>query len=424
MDVEKQEMTKSNRRIRKKIWQLASSYHCSIIGVCLGRKELRQLKNKKMFGFDSSLSDYLVHNKLSSLTPTKSPQSRALHKLLDTKYRLAVKRYSVFSIPGDMEKQWEQDCKEGAIAGSYWAIMTHPNTNNDLVSRIYGDCHMVSYDGFSIQKRENQVLTKYRQENNKLKGRLENKQEELCTEQEKRSAELGKIKHDRSELIRQRMENERLRKSNEELMAKLSTKTGRDELAQLKSHLHIEREKGRCLELQVETLNEECRSLKQSFDSLSMFTHQQEEEILEAKKRNDEQQDEIESLELILTAQLKPESGCNDCGDGCACPMNKELGGKTVLYVGGQHKMVPHYRQMVESYGAEFLHHDGGKESSRHILPKLLSGADAVFCPIDCISHDACKCVKKICKRYSKPFVMMRSSGLSSFAKSLSEIHQ
>jgi len=30
--------------------------------------------------------------------------------------------------------------------------------------------------------------------------------------------------------------------------------------------------------------------------------------------------------------------------------------------------------------------------------------------------------VKKICKRYRKPFVMMRSSGLSSFAKSLETI--
>lgn len=407
---------------RKKIWQIANSYHCSIVGICLGRKDLRQLKNKKLYGFDSSLSDYLIHNKLSSITTSKSLQSRALHKLLDTKYRLAVKRYSVFSTPDDMEKQWAQDCKEGTIAGSYWAIMTHPNTSNNLVSRIYGDCHMVSYDGFSSQKRENQVLTKYREEIQDLKARLEKKQRELCTEREKRTVELGEIKQDRSELIRQRMENERLLKVNEELMVKLSRKTVRDELDELENHLQIEREKGRCLELQVETLSEESKNLQQSFDSVSMLTHQQEEDLLEAEKMRIDQKNEIESLELTLTAQMQFESSCNECGEGCACPMNRDLGGKTVLYVGGQHKMVPYYRQMVESYGAEFLHHDGGKETSRHILPKLLNGADAVFCPVDCVSHDACKCVKKICKRYSKPFVMMRSSGLSSLAKSLNEI--
>lgn len=407
---------------RKKIWQIASSYHCSIVGICLGRKELRQLKSKKLYGFEPSLSDYLIHNKLSSITTSKSLQSRALHKLLDTKYRLAVKRYSVFSTPDGLERQWVQDYKEGAIAGSYWAIMTHPSTSNNLISRMYGDCHMVSYDGFSSQKRENQVLTKYREEIQDLKARLEKKQRELCTEREKRTVELGEIKQDRSELIRQRMENERLLKVNEELMVKLSRKTVRDELDELENHLQIEREKGRCLELQVETLSEESKNLQQSFDSVSMLTHQQEEDLLEAEKMRIDQKNEIESLELTLTAQMQFESSCNECGEGCACPMNRDLGGKTVLYVGGQHKMVPYYRQMVESYGAEFLHHDGGKETSRHILPKLLNGADAVFCPVDCVSHDACKCVKKICKRYSKPFVMMRSSGLSSLAKSLNEI--
>jgi len=86
--------------------------------------------------------------------------------------------------------------------------------------------------------------------------------------------------------------------------------------------------------------------------------------------------------------------------------------------------MVPHYKQLVEKHGGRFIHHDGGKEASRNILPKMLGSADAVLCPVDCVSHYACNCVKKICKRYQKPFVMMRSSGLSSLAKGLSDIVQ
>jgi hypothetical protein len=113
---------------------------------------------------------------------------------------------------------------------------------------------------------------------------------------------------------------------------------------------------------------------------------------------------------------------CGDFANGsCKGP---DLCGKTVLYVGGQHSMVPQYRQLVEQYGGNFMHHDGGRENSRQLLPKMLCGADAVFCPVDCVSHDACKRVKKICKRYSKPFVMMRSSGLSSLAKGLGTITQ
>ena len=116
---------------------------------------------------------------------------------------------------------------------------------------------------------------------------------------------------------------------------------------------------------------------------------------------------------------------CSTCGDQDTnrCP-GPDLCGKTILYVGGLHKMVSHYRQLIENHGGKFLHHDGGKEASRTILPKMLSSADAVLCPIDCVSHDACTCVKKICKRYQKPYVMMRSSGLSSLAKGLTEIVQ
>jgi SET domain-containing protein len=70
------------------------------------------------------------------------------------------------------------------------------------------------------------------------------------------------------------------------------------------------------------------------------------------------------------------------------------------------------------------MHHDGGKEVSRTLLPKMLISADAVLCPIDCISHDVCNCAKKICKRYQKPFILMRSASLSSLAKGLSDIVQ
>jgi hypothetical protein len=105
------------------------------------------------------------------------------------------------------------------------------------------------------------------------------------------------------------------------------------------------------------------------------------------------------------------------------CP-GPDLCGKKILYVGGLHKMVPHYQQLVEYYGGRFMHHDGGVEAARNQLPKMLGSADVVFCPVDCVSHDACICVKKMCKHYQKPFVMMRSSGLSTLANELGRITQ
>ena len=136
-----------------------------------------------------------------------------------------------------------------------------------------------------------------------------------------------------------------------------------------------------------------------------------------------EQAKEIATLENLLMRHITQETSCSLCADQHTtnCP-GLSLCGKTVLYVGGLNNLIPHYRQLVEQYGGRFLHHDGGKEASRTLLPKMLTTADAVFCPIDCISHDACNCVKKMCKRYQKPFVLMRSAGLSSLAKGLSEI--
>jgi len=90
------------------------------------------------------------------------------------------------------------------------------------------------------------------------------------------------------------------------------------------------------------------------------------------------------------------------------------LGGKRVLYLGGRVSLVPHYRRLVERYGGEFLHHDGGLEESLDGVTRALGTVDVVFCPVDCISHAACLLAKKACRNLAKRFVPLRSAGLSS----------
>jgi len=43
---------------------------------------------------------------------------------------------------------------------------------------------------------------------------------------------------------------------------------------------------------------------------------------------------------------------------------------------------------------------------------------------MDCVSHAASLRTKRFCKRYAKPVVMLRSSGISSFTKGLHEVAQ
>ena len=98
-----------------------------------------------------------------------------------------------------------------------------------------------------------------------------------------------------------------------------------------------------------------------------------------------------------------------------------DLRGQRILYVGGRAALTPHLRTLVESSNGRFEHHDGGLEASRAGLNCSLAGADMVFCPIDCVSHDACLRVKRHCRQQAKRFIPLRSSGLSAFAAGLQQ---
>jgi Uncharacterized protein conserved in bacteria (DUF2325) len=65
------------------------------------------------------------------------------------------------------------------------------------------------------------------------------------------------------------------------------------------------------------------------------------------------------------------------------------------------------------------LHHDGGIEERGGLLPGLVSRADAVLFPVDCVSHAAMSLVKRLCRQAGKPFVPLRSAGLAPFCAAL-----
>lgn len=94
-------------------------------------------------------------------------------------------------------------------------------------------------------------------------------------------------------------------------------------------------------------------------------------------------------------------------------------GVKSFLYVGGRDCQVAHLRQIAENYGAELIHHDGGLREAVSRIDTLLPSVDCVFCPIDCISHDACLRVKTGCKKFSKAFIPLRNGSKSSLERAL-----
>jgi hypothetical protein len=76
-------------------------------------------------------------------------------------------------------------------------------------------------------------------------------------------------------------------------------------------------------------------------------------------------------------------------------------------------------RALAECCGAIFLHHDGGIEERSGLLPGLVSRADVVLFPVDCVSHAAMSLVKRLCQQAGKPFMPLRSAGLAPFCAAL-----
>lgn len=97
---------------------------------------------------------------------------------------------------------------------------------------------------------------------------------------------------------------------------------------------------------------------------------------------------------------------------------------RSFLYVGGRDCQVAHLRQIASNFGAELIHHDGGLREAVSRIDTVLPSVDCVFCPIDCISHDACLRVKSGCKKFGKTFIPLRNGSKSSLERALQTMNE
>lgn len=98
---------------------------------------------------------------------------------------------------------------------------------------------------------------------------------------------------------------------------------------------------------------------------------------------------------------------------------NSAIDVRSFLYVGGRDCQVAHLREIASKHGAELIHHDGGLREAVSRIDTVLPSVDCVFCPIDCISHDACLRVKTGCKKFGVTFVPLRNGSKSSLERAL-----
>lgn len=380
------------RTTRYKLWELQSCWHCMVVGTCLTLSEVRQQAGKAGLSVKNK-SDYDIHQlAVESAADNKHPLTQRLQKLLERKFAIPVKQFRASRDEQTLKSQWDTGWRSGQVAGSLWALITHSLANRNLILEVFGQVHMMSHlsgastcvDRGRLQEQERQ-LASLDKELQSLRLRHEHNSEALC--EQTRMADAYRLE-------------------NQKLSAQLRSVNA--EIPDNESVLPNTRAR-------LATATLQTRQLQDKVDELleQLATEQNEKQQLQL---------DVQQLEALLESRLE-QARETPTQQPAPCPRVDalKLCGQCVLYLGGKAHQRRHFQALVESCEGRFLHHDGGRETCPHRISELVSQADVVMCPTDCISHSAMQKARTLCAKQDKPMIFMQRSSLSAFTRSLYE---
>jgi hypothetical protein len=67
-----------------------------------------------------------------------------LQKALDRRLRSAIGQFSKARNAEELRRQWGAAAQRAEIPGAYWAVLTHPGANEDLIRHVLAEVHMLS----------------------------------------------------------------------------------------------------------------------------------------------------------------------------------------------------------------------------------------------------------------------------------------
>jgi len=398
----------NKKKIRKKLWQLHINFHCSIIGTCLTLEELRFIAKKHLPAATSTTSDHELHSAFVCLAKAPDDVIRHCQKRLDKKYSAIIKQCARFKTDSCLLSLWKLALTSGNIAGTYWAIVTHPHSSESLLEQVFGEVHMLSHLSGASTRTDIKLLGKLRHEKTLAETSLSQNTDTFNKRLNKKQNEIDRLKIIQNKFEQDSVEIDQLTKRIHDLETCRKYQQLQKTIEGLSERLYTTTSqlgsfKRKYLELEIQLKNEQKRTA---------FLEQ---EAADSLKERD-------MAEVVLQKLLS--SNCQqNCGvsNKQSCPINN-LEGKNILYVGGRASQCPYFKTLVEQSNGSFLYHDGGKEDGRLKLNGALSQADVIVCPTDYISHDAYKRIKRHCDRQSKQLVMIAHASLSSFTSGLNEI--
>ncbi len=372
------------QRQRLELWEVRNGAHCSVIGTCLAPADVKAVLRKAKLEREVGAPDYQVHGFLVNEAARQGPVGRIIDAYLDKKYAGAIRQSLRLGGEEAILAYWQEACRRGAIAGPYWALLTLSDLPQKLSNRIFGDVHMLGHFMAGASREQQAELWAVEQRNAELEQRL---QKVRARAEERDLAQRARIDVLERELAMARMAAAAAASPSAMSASRPATVSG---LARRLA------KQGR----RLAGLREQVARLQASNDSL--------EAALAARDRLPPLPPRLADL-----ARHQPP------GRPAACRVAML---RSLLYVGGRPSALPHLRADAARIDARLLHHDGGVEENVTRLDELVPQVDAVFCPVDCVSHGASLRARALCRRYAKPFVPLRSASASCFRRGIDQL--
>ena len=395
---------------RRLLWEIWDGYHCSICGTCLSFAELGKIAAKAGIQFEPDESEHGIHGYFVQVAAKPGRVAKLTQKLLDRKYRNAVQRFRCAQSEAQVEKLWSRALKDGDVPGPYWALMTHPRSTRALMVRAFGEVHMLSHLAGATNRADIRRLRALEDERQALAEQLDATRRRL-SESEAEHRRLARDHHAQTRELASRLE------AAQAAETRLAQTEGRLRALEDGETVRSLRTRNAALEWEIDDARRGLRSEAQRRSTLEnelsalRVAHEEASATVRALHT------ECDALESMLESGIDNANG--DSGDSGDSGVTVDLRGRRVAYVGGRSGIVGHFRALVERLNGHFVHHDGGIEDHEGQLGRILGQADVVLCPVDCVSHRACHRAKQFCKRTAKPFVPLRTAGLSSFVTGL-----
>ena len=393
---------KQSGKQRHKLWEIRPDLHCSIVGTCLSYADLLKIGRKAGFVPSETATEYEVHNYFVHRAEEPDRLARLMHKALDTKYRSAIHACQQAQCGADLEDFWSDALAKGDIPGPYWALITHPLTSEALLVRAFGEVHMLSH----LTGAANRADVR----------RLRGTEVALADARRRLSVQATEHRRAAAQHAGQVAGLERRLKAAEADGTALAAAEARlSEFESGDTHRALERANA-ALAADLEHARQTGERAQARCDSLEKKLSELRQAYREAASGLEVLRNECSALESLVRADV----------DGDHKPLQEEapaidLCGRRIAYVGGRAGAASQFRAVVESLNGRFSHHDGGVDDNISRLGGVLNQADVVLCPVDCVSHGACLKAKTFCKQTAKPFVPLRTAGLSSLVRGLQQ---